>query len=207
MAAAGCGAGSTGPNGTASAHRASTTTSTSQGLTPGPYGAPTVPGSSASTSTSASPTSAPPTTAAPQLTTTTTLRPTTTTTAPTTTTSRSTTTTTAQTASATATSGGLTVTLSATPASAPVGTSVQFTIKASESHAPGALVYQLQYGDGSSDQNTAPTTCRGGAASPAQQTWQLSHRYAKKGTFFARVTVKANCTPDQATATVTVTVS
>lgn len=84
---------------------------------------------------------------------------------------------------------------------------MQFTIKASESHAPGALVYQVQYGDGSSDQNTAPTTCRGGPAPPLQQTWQLTHRYSKKGSFFAHVTVRANCTPDQASASVTITVS
>ena len=84
---------------------------------------------------------------------------------------------------------------------------MQFTIKASESHAPGALVYQVQYGDGSSDENTAPTTCRGGPAPPLQQTWQLTHRYSKKGSFFAHVTVRANCTPDQASASVTITVS
>jgi hypothetical protein len=154
-----------------------------------------------------SPTSsaAPPTTAA-RLTTTTVGPTTTSTIATTTTTVRSTTTTTTgQTATATDTSGGLTITLSATPANAPAGTTVHFTIKASESRAPGALVYQLAYGDGTSDQNTAPTTCKGGPATPAQQTWQLTHRYAKKGSFFAHVTVKANCTPDQASASITLT--
>lgn len=148
------------------------------------------------------------TTSAGALSTSTTSRPTTTTRpSTTTTTARATTTTTAQTASASDTSGGLTVTLSATPASGPAGTTVRFTVQASESHAPGALVYQVQYGDGSSDQNTAPTTCKGGPAGPVQQTWQLTHRYGQKGSYFARVTVRANCTPDQASAGVTITIS
>ena len=143
------------------------------------------------------------TTGAPTATTQTTARPTTTTTAaPTTTTAAG-----SQSTSASDTSGGLTVTLTATPATTPAGTAVHFTIKASETHAPGALTYQLAYGDGSSDQNTAPTTCRSGAGTPVQQSWSLAHAYAKKGSYFARVTVRANCTSDQATATVTITVA
>ncbi|MHB1444249.1 MAG: PKD domain-containing protein [Acidimicrobiales bacterium] len=80
-------------------------------------------------------------------------------------------------------------------------------MKASESHAPGALAYQMAYGDGSSDQNNVPTYCSSGPGSPASQTWQLSHSYTKAGTYRATVTVKANCTSDTVTLDVFITVS
>jgi hypothetical protein len=79
-------------------------------------------------------------------------------------------------------------------------------VRAQESHAPGALTYQIAYGDGATDQNTAPTVCQGGPGQAASQTWQLSHAYNGSGTYAVAVTVKANCTQDRATATVTVTI-
>ena len=82
-----------------------------------------------------------------------------------------------------------------------------FTVKASESHAPGALAYQMAYGDGSSDQNNVPAYCTSGSGAPASQTWSLSHSYTKAGTYHAMVIVRANCTADRVTVQLTITVS
>jgi PKD repeat protein len=80
-------------------------------------------------------------------------------------------------------------------------------VSADESHAPGALTYQISYGDDSTDQNTAPTVCQSGPGQPSSQTWQHSHAYASSGTYTVEVTVQANCTSDRATATLMVTIS
>jgi hypothetical protein len=79
-------------------------------------------------------------------------------------------------------------------------------VSADESHAPGALTYQIYYGDGATDQNTAPTVCQGGPGPAANETWQLFHTYSQSGTYTVTVTVLANCTSDRTTNTVTVTI-
>lgn len=79
-------------------------------------------------------------------------------------------------------------------------------MSADESHAPGALSYQIAYGDGSTDQNVAPTYCQSGPGAPASQTWQLSHAYDHSGSYTVSVTVQANCTSDRATTSVTITI-
>jgi len=107
---------------------------------------------------------------------------------------------------AAASSGGLTVTLTAAPPRPGVGVEVLFEVQATERRAPGALTTQLVYGDGSTHQTAVPELCRGDASSGAHATWRLSHRYARRGVYVAAVTVSANCTPDRATAAVTVSV-
>ncbi len=109
--------------------------------------------------------------------------------------------------STSASSGGLDVTVTASPSHGAAGTLVDLTVRARETHAPGALTYQISYGDGSTDQNTAPAMCRGGTAPPASQSWQRTHRYGQVGTYTVAATVQANCTPDRATATVMVTIA
>ena len=64
----------------------------------------------------------------------------------------------------------------------------------------------MAYGDGSTDQNSVPTYCASGPGAPANQTWQLFHSYAKTGNYRATVTVRANCTSDQVTLDVVITV-
>lgn len=109
-------------------------------------------------------------------------------------------------ASRRATSGGLSVILTAERAATSPGAAVTFVVRAQEIHAPGALSYQVLYGDGSSDQAAAPALCQPGPGGPAQQTWTLTHAYAGAGRYAPSVTVRAGCTPDRATATVTVVV-
>ena len=105
---------------------------------------------------------------------------------------------------AAASSGGLTVTLTATPPRPAAGVDVRFEVRATERRAPGALTSQLVYGDGATEQTAVPELCRGDTNSGAQATWRLSHRYTTRRTYAAAVTVSANCTPDRATATVTI---
>jgi len=83
---------------------------------------------------------------------------------------------------------------------------VDFTINATESHAPGALAYQVAFGDGATDQNNTPTYCSSGPGPAAGDTWQLAHVYAKKGRYQASATVRANCTSDRVTVQVVITV-
>ena len=97
--------------------------------------------------------------------------------------------------------------MTVTPKSVSVGAPVTFSLSAAESHAPGALTYQISYGDGTTDQNTGPTVCLGGPGVPANQTWQLSHAYNQSGTYTVSVTVLANCTSDRSTTTLTVTIN
>jgi hypothetical protein len=120
--------------------------------------------------------------------------------APTTTTTGAPTTTT----TATGAYGGLTVALMADPSHGPARTPVTFTLKATESHAPGALRYQIAYGDGATDANAAPMYCTAGPGRPASQAWSLAHRYSAPGTYTVTATVGVNCSPDRATATLTV---
>jgi hypothetical protein len=85
-----------------------------------------------------------------------------------------------------------------------VGTPVTFTLTATESHAPGALGYVITYGDGTSDSNPVPQFCVAGPGPPSSQTWTLIHRYTAGGTYTVTATVSVNCSPDKATATLTV---
>jgi PKD domain len=107
---------------------------------------------------------------------------------------------------ATASSGGLTITLTVTPLGGAGGRTVDVTAQAQESHAPGSLTYQVGYGDGAQAQNAAPLLCQSGSGGPAHDTWRLSHRYARSGTYRVSLTVHAACTPDAAQAAVTVPV-
>lgn len=111
------------------------------------------------------------------------------------------------TASATATAGGLTVTLTAAPSRATHGGNVAFTATAHETHAPGALGYQLSYGDGATDQNAVAQFCRAEPAGPTSETWPTKHAYRASGTYTVVVTVRANCTSDRATASLSITVT
>jgi hypothetical protein len=103
---------------------------------------------------------------------------------------------------ATGAGGGLSIALTANPSHGSTGTVVTFTLEATETAAPGALHYQVAYGDGQSDSNITPTVCTSPA--PATQTWTLSHQYTTAGTYSVAASVAVNCSPDQATATVSV---
>jgi hypothetical protein len=96
-----------------------------------------------------------------------------------------------------ATSGGLQVSTSVTPTRTTPGTPVRFVIHATAAQAPGLLSYQVEYGDGTSDQNVVAQVCRGGTIPPQRETWRLTHRYERAGRFLVRVTVAAGCTPDR----------
>ena len=194
--------------GTSTTSPSTTSPSPSAGpqLTPGGVASSSPPTASASTTaTVRAATTTAGATATTAASTTSTRATTTTTRSPTTT--KAPTTTTQATTSAQGKSGGLSVSLTATPSNPAPGSRVAFTVKASESHAPGALAYQMTYGDGLSDQNNVPAYCASGPGSPASQTWQLPHSYAKAGTYRATVTVKANCTADKVTLEAVITVS
>jgi hypothetical protein len=104
-------------------------------------------------------------------------------------------------------SGGLVVTLTATTMQAKIGSPVQFNLTAYAPHAPGAIGYQLLYGDGTSTaQNTVPLICVAGRNTPTRQTWRLAHRYKAAGRYRVSVSVYVNCTSDHATSTIAVDV-
>jgi hypothetical protein len=103
-----------------------------------------------------------------------------------------------------ATSGGLAVTLSAAPAHATSGSSVGFTLKATETRATGALHYEVAFGDGATSANPTPLFCRAGPGRPSSQTWSLTHHYATPGTYTVTATVGVNCSPDRTTVTLNV---
>jgi hypothetical protein len=106
--------------------------------------------------------------------------------------------------SATGSEGGLSIQFSASPSQGPPGTTVTFTIKADETHAPGQMHYQLSYGDGAQDSNVTNSLCTQGPGGPLSQTWTLMHQYNAAGTYTVTLNVGANCTPDKATATLVV---
>jgi hypothetical protein len=108
----------------------------------------------------------------------------------------------------TARSGGLAITLTATPMRTSAGSPVEFTLTAYAPSAPGALGYQLRYGDGTSaDQSVVPLICVEGRRIPAYRTWHLTHRYKAAGRYRVSASVYVNCTSDHATATVVVDVT
>jgi hypothetical protein len=105
--------------------------------------------------------------------------------------------------SVTGTSGGLTVTFSESQN----GSSIGFTIASSETRAYGALGPELlQFGDGSSQGFGTPEYCLVNPISESTET-QISHTYGASGTYSASVTVGANCTGDQLTLTLPITIS
>ncbi len=105
-------------------------------------------------------------------------------------------------------SGGLTVTLMATPVRAKTGAPVEFNATAYERRTPGALGYELRYGDGiSAAQDMVPLFCLMRRNAPIRKTWRESHRYRKPGTYTVSLTVHVNCASDHATATVAVDVT
>jgi hypothetical protein len=111
------------------------------------------------------------------------------------------------TATQTAHDGTLSVTLTAQPASGSGSDSaVDFVLRAEQPEAPGALAYQISYGDGATDQNVTAQVCRGGTNATARETWRLSHRYSRAGTYSVGATVTASCTPNRATAELSLTV-
>ncbi len=110
-------------------------------------------------------------------------------------------------ASRTVRSAGLTITLMATPAQPKPGARVVFTATAYASHAPGAIVYQLLYGDGTRAPQTAvPLFCATGKGAPVHRSWRFSHRYDTPDRYTASLTVAVNCSRDRASATVAVLV-
>ena len=95
--------------------------------------------------------------------------------------------------------------VTADPANGPVGTPVTFTVKATETQAPGALYYEVTYGDGASASNVTPAICSAGpGTTPASQTWSLAHQYSAAGHYTVVTTVGVNCSPDKTTVTVAV---
>src|ERR1700733_14034365 len=104
-------------------------------------------------------------------------------------------------------SGGLAITVTATPARAKIGSTVQFGVKASEAHALGALGYQLRDAERTRAENVVPQFGVAGTGAPIRQTWRLSHRYKAAGQCRVSASVYVNCTSDHATATVAVDVT
>lgn len=99
---------------------------------------------------------------------------------------------------ASAASDGLAVHVEARP-STPAGT-VQVTVRADATHAPGALGYEVHFGDGTTAHNAVPQFCLAGPGPSRKATWHLTHRYARAGTYHLAVRVSINCTTTAATA-------
>ena len=106
-----------------------------------------------------------------------------------------------------ANSRGLTITLSAVPARAAAGATVQFNLSLAARAANGALGYMVKFGDGSSHANAIPMYCLAGPGRPEHQTWRLTHRYAHAGTYHVSAVGYANCGPDHTSVTSLVTIS
>jgi PKD repeat protein len=88
-----------------------------------------------------------------------------------------------------------------------VGSNVTFDVASSETQAYGALGPEyLAFGNGASEGFATPEYC---LAQPVAETndRQISYSYSKPGSYTASVTVGANCTPDQLTLSLPITVS
>ena len=104
----------------------------------------------------------------------------------------------------TAHDGTLTVSFRAEPGRAGEGEPVGLVLHAEQPAAPGALAYQIDFGDGTTDQNVVAQVCRGGPTETARETWRFSHRYPRAGTYTVVATVSAGCTPNRAVAEIPV---
>jgi hypothetical protein len=103
--------------------------------------------------------------------------------------------------SVTGSSGTLTVTFTATV----TGTSVSFAIASSDSQSYGALGPEvLDFGNGTDQGFATPEYCLANPAAETNDT-TASTTYAT-GSYTASVTVGANCTPDQLTLSLPITV-
>lgn len=97
--------------------------------------------------------------------------------------------------------GGLHVAVTAT--GSPRRGAVRYTIRATDARAPGALGYEITFGDGASARSALPQFCVSGRGRPTRARWRVTHRYTS-GTYHVTVTVRANCTQVAATARLTV---
>ncbi len=98
-----------------------------------------------------------------------------------------------QSRSATASGDGLKVTLTLSPARAAAGAPVSFRLAMGASSAAGALAYRIRFGDGSGRQNIVPEFCRAPPGGPGHGSWQISHRYARAGTYRVTLFGSVNC--------------
>jgi hypothetical protein len=101
----------------------------------------------------------------------------------------------------TATDGRLTVALSIQPVRAAPGATVEFSLIMADRAANGALGYVVRFGDGSSTANPIPMYCLAGHGRPEHQTWRLSHRYVRAGTYHISAAGYANCSTGRITVT------
>lgn len=102
----------------------------------------------------------------------------------------------------TGTSGGLTVTFTATED----GSTVDFDVASSETQAYGALGPEvLSFGNGASQGFATPEYCLAHPIAESDDR-QISYTYRRAGSYSASVTVGANCTPDQLTLTLPITI-
>ncbi len=101
----------------------------------------------------------------------------------------------------TARSGGLTATLVISPTAVKPDGVVTIELLARARHAPGAVGYQLRYGDGTgAGSGAVPQFCVAGPGPPAHRVWRLRHRYRAAGRYAVSASVYVNCTRDHATA-------
>ncbi len=107
----------------------------------------------------------------------------------------------------TARSGGLTATLVVSPAAVKPGGVVAIELLARARNAPGAVGYQLRYGDGTgAGSGAVPQFCVAGPGLPTHRVWRLKHRYRAAGRYVVSASVYVNCTRDHATANASVRV-
>jgi len=105
----------------------------------------------------------------------------------------------------------LSASLQAEPSSGPAGTTVLFTIEATESQPAAPISYEIDFGDGTEQGSGKSPPCSA-PENPSSDTWHLSHTYSSDGKFTVLLTVTASrsdCTapPDQVSPQVTITIS
>lgn len=89
---------------------------------------------------------------------------------------------------------GLTLKLAVHPDPARHGRPVTITLAASASHATGALVRAVSYGDGhSAPPVMVPQYCLAMPGRTARQTWTFSHAYLRAGTYRIVASASVNC--------------
>jgi hypothetical protein len=86
------------------------------------------------------------------------------------------------------------------------GSTVNFDIASSETQAYGALGPEvLSFGNGASEGFATPEYCLAHPMAETNDT-QVPYTYGQAGSYTASVTVGANCTPDQLTLNLTITI-